>query len=523
MPRLRPDRRSSFVLALVASAAVSLGGISGALGDDDDDGLRLRRFVPPTTEPSIGERGSGPAWPDPPRVRRDERGMIARLGGELLRKRVIAAHEALDELLRFGPGAAEVLEEEAARLRFEAHLREQLGRWLRVNGGAGSTDLPGERTPDPGGRRRAAERRRQREREAAEKEFFATRYELAVDRFIRGDFLGTIRLADALLALDPRSELRNNLQRLKQKARQRMVHEHVVRVTIEPLQGRLDPKSAALARITIENKSDRPVLIAHDGSGESDLFGVLQVDFAELGLDGRRRRVRLSRTIKAIGEVTLGPGDKHELTVELGKLHLAHEPGAFARYSVSGRLRPQLLRHGDEILPYFLPIFATDLAVPDPELAPPPGRRPIDVLRQAIFLLVRDFEGLPAKIEKYRKVASRAFHAALHCEEGQVEEVLGLLIAGMRRTAGEVQTILHSAVQHASGEERTFSPEDWATWWEERRARAARDRAAEHARDRERLLPPEDEEPTPAGPPSPKAAAGTPGEGEDGPPPRRSD
>jgi hypothetical protein len=77
--------------------------------------------------------------------------------------------------------------------------------------------------------------------------------------------------------------------------------------------------------------------------------------------------------------------------------------------------------------------------------------------------------GVAAAAEQRQRAAMAAFHAALCCTEDDLDEVLGLLIGAMGHCGDDTRGVLLAAVQHVSGEERRFTPEEWADWWQRRR------------------------------------------------------
>lgn len=396
----------------------------------------------------------------------DTRGLTARLIDVLLNGRAREAREAIAKLGHLEAVSPAQLKDQAADLRFRALLLDHLARHLHGIRAQPHNQASGESIDAS--------------------PWVKAHYRRAFDLYLDGDLLGAIRIVDALLVLEPESQMHPDLHRLRQSARERLVREHAVAVDVRLPSDGIPEDGPATVVIELRNTSEEVVEIRHGSDPDADLFGVLNVDYEELAPNGSRRRHHRTHPVPSQGTVRLDPRETMSITLEIGEAHRRRDAEVFVRYRVSGRLRPHTLLRGDESLPYFLPIFPRSLPLPSPRYAPADQHAALDTLRTVIVELAAGEKTAPSQLEPRRELALRAFHAALMCPGADKEEVLGLLIAGVGETNGSPQAVLLSTLTHVSGQSRVLNAEDWTRWWQKRLETRERAQAKQRERDRAR-------------------------------------
>jgi hypothetical protein len=483
----RRTSQSSIVLAL-AGAALAAGCAAGPRRplfdispakpqpDRDQPALRVARsntvqvVLQKPTRPRSSDSEMIAPVASPSATREEIDQLVQKLHGSTGADRLRAA----ERLVKLGSVSPQDLESALDEARFEADLLTEAE--TRLRDGAAASDAA-----------RIGALGTERKRPSAAP-WVEEKYRLALDRYLTRDYLGCLGAIDAILSLEPSPAARPKLDRLRRRARERLVAETVVATTIAPERVLLGKDELLRAKVVLENKShDRLVLRA----GPNAPLGQVVVDYEELLPDGTRTMRRSTRLVAADRELDLQPGEKIELPVDLPTEHGEKPPHVVGRYRLSGRLRPYSVLAGEEPVPYFLPLFEVFVFVIDPEdqVAMPDARDPKAAFEKALG------EAREAKGPDADAASRRVFGAALVWASGDRDAALGALVAALEPAVGELSRTLAACLARATGEPGSFSKEEWLAWW---RTASSRPRAAKHANDPPLHEGPQDDEDRPA-------------------------
>lgn len=296
------------------------------------------------------------------------------------------------------------------------------------------------------------------------------KYALALDRHLAGDCWGALRLIDAILALEPGTDQRPRLLRLRRRARDRILRESALVADLVPGATTLVPSQGLAARVRLTNVGKETITI-RVGDG---MLGVISVEYEEISHDGRRTRTRTERQVPAPPRVELQPGRAVELPVELPAPHATLDEHLVGRFHLGGRLRAHTLLVGDVPYPFYVPLLPVDVLVVHPrdlELSRDP--------RAAFHAAVQ--AGQQAKGEPQREAARRAFVSALLVAREDDEAAIAMVAAALEAHAsrGAVEDALCAALARVTGEPLGFTRLEWLAWWQKQRSRPERLRAEE--------------------------------------------
>ncbi len=309
-------------------------------------------------------------------------------------------------------------------------------------------------------------------------------------RLGRGDALGAIKLAEALLIVEPDMPKphRERLVVLKVRAEEEVVRTSVIRAHLSAAKLLVAPDEPVELTLFVTNIADEPVTLGIDPD-VSEIFGALDVEVEAIAADGSRGLRRETRRLWDVRRaVTLAPQESWETRVTVPP---AVEPGqalpgildrpVFRRMTVSGRLRPYFLEKGGEpSYGRFLPILAVEVYPIDAAyhgIAADPLRTVRDALAE---LAARDLDP-----RERRALEDRLFLGALLAPPGPAEdEVVRLLekalpapdtpVTGSRAAAGASgPPALPIMVALAGIAREPLEPADPARWraWARRRLR----------------------------------------------------
>ncbi len=299
------------------------------------------------------------------------------------------------------------------------------------------------------------------------------KYALALDRHLSGDCWGALRLIDAILALEPGTDQRPRLLRLRRRARDRILRESALVADLLPGATTLVPSQALQARVRLTNVGRETITIrVADGT-----LGVLAVEYEEVSHDGRRTRTRTERRVPAPPQLELRPGKAVELPVELPAPHATLEPHLVGRFHLGGRLRAHTLLVGDVPYPFYVPLLPTDVLVVHP--------RDLELSRDARAAFHAAVgAGQQAKGEPQREAARRAFVAALLVARDDPEAAVAMVAAALEAhgSRGAIEDALCAALARITGEPLGFTRAEWLLWWQTRRSRPERLREEREAR-----------------------------------------
>lgn len=299
------------------------------------------------------------------------------------------------------------------------------------------------------------------------------KYSLALDRYLSGDTWGALRLIDAILALEPGTDQRSHLLRLRRRSRDRLLRESVLVADLVPGATTLVPTQPLRARVRLTNVGkERITMRVADGT-----LGSLSLEYEEVSHDGRRTRTRTERRVPAPARIELDPGKATELPVDLPAPHATLDRNLVGRYHLGGRLRAHTLLVGDTPYPFFVPLLPADVLVVHPgdlELSRDP--------RAAFHAAVQ--AGQQAAGAPQREAARRAFVAALLVAREDPEAAVALVATALERhtSHGAVEDALCAALARVTGEPLGFTRPEWLAWWQKQRARPERLREEREAR-----------------------------------------
>jgi hypothetical protein len=288
------------------------------------------------------------------------------------------------------------------------------------------------------------------------------KYRVALDRYLARDYLGAMSAVDAIFSLEPSPQARPKLERLRRRARERLVAETVIATSIVPEERLLETGKPLRAHVLLENMS-RDELVLRSAPGTP--LGQVVVDYEELLPDSTRTMRRATKSVTIDRDLRLGRGDRIELDIPLSNEHAQKKPHVVGRYRLSGRLRPYTLLAGDEALPYFLPLFEVFVFVVDPEdRTEAPSSKEAFALALEAARSARD----PADGEAGPR---RVFVAALLWASEDRDAALAAIVQGLEPASGQLALALTAALARITGEPVSFSKEEWLAWWKSAQSR----------------------------------------------------
>lgn len=288
------------------------------------------------------------------------------------------------------------------------------------------------------------------------------KYRLALERYAAADLFGALRLAEAILDLEPDSLLAPQLKALRRRCQDRLLETSLVAAELALGGAVITPQDPLKITLRFKNVSDQPIVL-HQAKGAT--LGVVYVDYEELSADGTRSRVRTQHGVSLPGtSLRLGAGQTRSIPVRLAGPHRRLPPGVIGRYELSGRLRPSRMDVGDSTASRFLVLEARRLAV---------------VARKDLALAKAPRASFGEAVEKAkrgtlaqrREPSRRAFVAAVLFGERDREAALEALIDSLGQASSPLSDALCAALSRVNGEPLSYTRDEWLTWWTQRLAR----------------------------------------------------
>lgn len=289
----------------------------------------------------------------------------------------------------------------------------------------------------------------------------------ALERFGRGDLYGALRIADAVLALEPRAIEAERLRRLRRKILDRVVRESVLAADLEPRHEQLGPSDALQLELVLRNQGEEPLYLEE---GDDHVLGVLVQSYEELSPGGTRTRIHSEVPLRLPEAIELEPKERVRVPIRLVAPHRDLKSGAVGRYHFAGRLRMDTLRVGDRIHSLFLPLPPRELLVLPPEAADlweEPATAFLGALEDA-YATTNDRERAP-------RARLRLFAAGLLAVQADPTQGLSAIFSALETSRGELSRTLCALLSAVTREALGFSREEWLAWWRSDRARPLRD------------------------------------------------
>ena len=216
---------------------------------------------------------------------------------------------------------------------------------------------------------------------AAREAWYEAKFREAAAHIERGDPLVAWKLLDAILVLEPDCAIRDRIEALRVRARERLVRATVIEGLLVPKKVLLAPGEPLELAIMLRNVAGEPLEFAEEGPSRKTL-GVLEVETFSATLQGERARRRELREVRVSLPARLAIRESCSTPLVLPALErLPHR--VFRRVTVSGSIRPAGLFRGDERFSGALPLFPVELVVIDPSLHAL-AADPLGALRAAI-------------------------------------------------------------------------------------------------------------------------------------------
>lgn len=184
-------------------------------------------------------------------------------------------------------------------------------------------------------------------------------------RMRRGDHLAAWKLLDAILVVEPDCPIRDRIQAMKLRARELYVRASVLAGRIVPKKVLVAPGEKIELAIEAKNVSEQPLELSFDAE-RGEVFGAVEVEIYRATRHGDTMRSREKRNVQAAAAARLAPGETWRTPLVLPPLERAHRE-IFRRVTISGALRPAVLRRGDDQYNAPIPLFPVDVVVVDPE------------------------------------------------------------------------------------------------------------------------------------------------------------
>jgi len=298
------------------------------------------------------------------------------------------------------------------------------------------------------------------------------RYRQASDAYLAGDYLGALRITNALLVLAPDDLLAPRIKRLRQSIRGRLMRETVLHTEILSPSVLGNRPVTVLVRLT--NRSRQAIFIQPPREGPPNI-GKLELSYEELRPGGSVTRSQTSFPIRESRSLSIRPGQKVDIEVTLPFAHAKKPKGVLGRYTISGHLRPFQLTRGRETLPYLVPLFPTHVYAVDRRdliLMRHPTASLLDAL-DGLDLLLR-FRGIrlkhpaavfaPEKLPRVSELSRRVFVAAILAGQLKRTETLAILEENLRHAPSNLAKTLCSALSRITGDPFNYSKAEWLEW-----------------------------------------------------------
>jgi len=288
------------------------------------------------------------------------------------------------------------------------------------------------------------------------------KYRLALERYAAADLFGALRVAEAVLDLEPDCVLAPKLTALRRRCQDRLLETSLVTAELQLGGAVITPRDPLEIALRFKNVSDQPIVL-HQAEGAT--LGVVYVDYEELSADGTRSRVRTQHGVSLPApKLRLGAGQTRSVPVRLAGPHRRLPAGVVGRYELSGRLRPSRMDVGDSTASRFLVLEARRLAVvakKDLDLA----RAPQTSFAEAVKKANR------GTLAQRREPSRQAFVSAVLYGQRDREAALEALIDSLGQASSPLSDALCSALSRVNGEPLSYTRDEWLTWWTQRRAR----------------------------------------------------
>lgn len=285
---------------------------------------------------------------------------------------------------------------------------------------------------------------------------------LATDRFLAGDTWGALRIVDAVLALEPDTDQRDRLLRLRRRARDRILRESVLLADLVPGALTLTPADDLRARVKLTNVGGAAITLRAP-TGE---LGSVTCDYEEASAGGWRTRQRSEHRVLIEGrELVIAPGATVELPVAIPRIHADLDPALVGRLHLGGRLRAHTFLVGEQSYPFFVPLLASDVLVVAPKDVP--------LVRDPAAGLAAALEaGTTATGKDLEEAGRRAFVAVLAIARDDPQAAIDAAATALERddVKGGLADALCSGLARAQGEPLSFTRAEWLAWYRARRA-----------------------------------------------------
>ena len=303
------------------------------------------------------------------------------------------------------------------------------------------------------------------------------RYKWATDRYLAGDYLGSLRVADALLALIPESPLTPALRRLRQSSRERLLRETVLYTDLVAPDLMATPRDLTV-RLKLRNRTDDPIAIIPAEGENFPVLGLLEVSYEELFPSGVVSRNRSTVKIIEAKTIALKPGEEVSLEVQIPPIHRELKRGALGRYRIEGYLRPFQLDRGEETLPYLVPIFPTEVHVVDlRDFAM--VRDPLASFKDCVESLdeLLEFLDKAERMKRFRgtkkprldDLVRRLFLSAVLAGSVKREETIAYAESIFAKLPDKTAGVVGSALSRILGEPFQFTRQEWQEWFRARK------------------------------------------------------
>ncbi|MCA8920818.1 MAG: hypothetical protein KDD82_03350 [Planctomycetes bacterium] len=296
-----------------------------------------------------------------------------------------------------------------------------------------------------------------------EAEWVGAKLSEALQRYGRGDLYGALRIADAVLTLEPAATEAERLRRLRRQTLDRLVRESVLSADLEVRSERLGPGVALDLALVLENRGDEPLVLEE---GEQQVLGVLVQSYEELSPGGTRTRLHTEVPLRLPEEVELAPQERVRIPIRLVAPHRDLGGGAVGRYHFAGRLRMDTLRVGDRIHSLFLPLLPLELVVLPPEaedLWSEPATAFLGAL-EAAYAAANDRERAP-------RAQLRLFAAGILAVHHDERQGLSAIFSALEGARGDQSRVLCALLSAVTREALGYTREEWLAWWRSERAR----------------------------------------------------
>lgn len=289
----------------------------------------------------------------------------------------------------------------------------------------------------------------------------------ALQRFGRGDLYGALRIADAVLALEPEAVEAERLRRLRRQILDRLVRESVLSAELEVRREQLNPNLPLELELVLMNQGQEPLSLEE---GDAQVLGVLVQSYEELSPSGTRTRIHSQVPLRLPDAVELGPKERARIPIRLVAPHRDLRGGAVGRYHFAGRLRMDTLRVGDRIHSLFLPLPRRELIVLPPEAA--------DLWEVADAGFLAALEAAYATVhdrEQAEAAQLRLFSAGVLAVHRDPDQGLAAIFQALEPARGDLSRVLCALLAAVTRETLGYSREEWLAWWRSERARPQRE------------------------------------------------